>query len=211
MKRTIRLLVVCAGLTVAAGTGSSLAYADAGEGSAQAQPQAQAQQQSQQGKDSHEKHLRHHRHHCKRHRHHECCCDRKGEHHGWGRHERFAELTEKLGLSDAQKAKVKDVFTKNRPQIKPNVTKLTGEKREMRTLIQSGSADEAAIRAEAAKVAAIEADLAVQRAQMAKQLRAILTPEQIEKFKALQKERDRRIDEYRERMGGKFDGPGEEK
>lgn len=211
MKRTIRLLVVCAGLTVAAGTGSSLAYADAGEGSAQAQPQAQAQQQSQQGKDSHEKHLRHHRHHCKRLRHHECCCDRKGEHHGWERRERFAELTEKLGLSDAQKAKVKDVFTKNRPQIKPTVTKLTGEKREMRTLIQSGSADEAAIRAEAAKVAAIEADLAVQRAQMAKQLRAILTPEQIEKFKALQKERDRRIDEYRERMGGKFDGPGEEK
>jgi protein CpxP len=81
----------------------------------------------------------------------------------------------------------------------------------MRTLIQSGSADEAAIRAQAAKVAAVEADLAIQRAQMAKQFRAILTPEQVEKFKAVQKEKDARFDKFREHMHEKFDKPGADK
>ena len=95
---------------------------------------------------------------------------------------------------------MKEVFKKNRPQVKPVFTQLITEKRALRELIQSGSADEAAIRAQAAKVAGVEADLAVQRAQMVKQLRAILTPGQIEKFKAIQKERDGKFDTFRDRM-----------
>ena len=85
------------------------------------------------------------------------------------------------------------------------------EKREMRALIQSGSADEAAIRAQAAKVAGAEADLAVQRAQMARQFRAILTPAQVEKFKAIQKEKDARFDKFHEHMDERFEKPAAEK
>ena len=95
---------------------------------------------------------------------------------------------------------MKEVFTKNQPQVKPILTKLIREKGEMRTLIHSGSADEAAIRAQAAKVASVEADLAVQRAQTFKQFRTILTPGQIEKFKAIQKEKDTKFDKFREQM-----------
>ncbi len=123
------------------------------------------------------------------------------------RHERLAELAGKLGLTDQQKARMKEVFAKDRPLIKPIISRLMDEKRQMRTLIRSGSADEAAIRAQAAKVASVEADLAVQRAQMAKELRAVLTPEQIEKFKALQKERDERLDRSRKRIDDQFDSP----
>ena len=83
---------------------------------------------------------------------------------------------------------MKEIFKKNQPLIKPIFTKLISEKREMRTLIQSGRDDEAAIRIQAAKIASVEADLAVQRAQMVKQFHANLTSEQLEHLKAIQKE-----------------------
>jgi len=201
MKKTIRLLVLFVGLALTAASGSAFALAGPGEGHAKAE--AQAQEQS-----CHQKHHRHHRHHCKRN---DCSCNRQEQQHKWGHHERFAEMAKKLALSDQQKAQMKEVFKKNQPQVKPIFSKLIAEKREMRTLIQSGNADEAAIRAQAAKVAGVEADLAVQRAQMAKQFRAILTPEQIEKFKAIQKEKDAKFNKLREHMNERFDNPGAEK
>jgi protein CpxP len=202
MKRTIRVLVACAGLALAT-AGGTPAHADSGDGHAPAPKHEQKQEQCHQND-----HHRHHRHHRQ---HHDCFCSQKEQQHGWGHHERFAELGAKLGLSDQQKAQMKDVFKKNQPQVKPIFTKLITEKRELRTLIQSGSADEAAIRAQAAKVAAVQADMAVQRAQMARQFRAILTAEQIEKFKAIQKEKDGKFDAYREKMHEQFDETGPEK
>ena len=77
------------------------------------------------------------------------------------------------------------MFTANRAQAKPLFTGLMTERRQLRTLIQSGTADEAAIRAESAKVSSLEADLAVQRAKGAKQFMALLTPDQQAKLKAL--------------------------
>jgi protein CpxP len=198
MKKSIRLLVLFMGLALAAAGGSAFALADSGETHAKAE--AQSQEQSCQ-----------HKHHHKGHHDKDCGCNQKEQRHGWGHHERFAELAKKLALSDQQKTRMKEVFKKNQPQVKPIFTKLIAEKREMRTLIQSGSADEAAIRAQAAKVAGVEADLAVQRAQMAKQFRAILTPEQVENFKAIQKEEDAKFDKFREHMHERFDEPGAEK
>jgi len=201
MKKTIRLLLLFAGLGLAAAGGNAFAQADSG--ATHAKGEAQAQEQS-----SHDKQHRHHGKHCKKDRHSDCGCNQKEGQHGWGHHERFAEMADELSLSDQQKSRMKEVFKKDQPQVKPIFSKLITEKRELRTLIQSGSADEAAIRAQAAKVAGAEADLAVQRAQMARQFRAILTPEQVEKFKAIQKEKDAGLDKAREHMHERFDEPG---
>jgi periplasmic protein CpxP/Spy len=70
------------------------------------------------------------------------------------------------------------------------------ERRALRTLIQADTIDEAAIRAQSAKVAAIEADLAVQRAHSAQDFRKVLTPEQLQKFKAMQDQRDSKRDKF---------------
>ena len=198
MKKSIRLLVPLMGLALTVAGGSAFAQADSGE----THPKAEAQSQEQSC---------HHKHHCKGHRHGDCGCNQKKQRHGWGHHERFAEMAKKLALSDQQKTQMNEIFKKNQPQVKPIFTKFIAEKREMRTLVQSGSADEAAIRAQAAKVAGVEADLAVQRAQTAKQFRAILTPQQVEKFKAIQKEKDARFDKTRGHMREGFDEPGAEK
>jgi periplasmic protein CpxP/Spy len=108
----------------------------------------------------------------------------KGKHqHG---HRLLARLAKKLGLSDQQKVQVKAIFQDNHAQAKPTLDSLRAEKQQLRALIMSGSADEAAIRAQSAKVSAFQADLAVQRAKGAKQVLAVLTPDQQVKFKALQ-------------------------
>jgi len=202
MKKTIRLLIAFVGLALASASGSVFAQADPGEMHAQAQAQEQC---------CHHKHHHHHRHHCRHHHYRDCCCNHQGQQHNWGHHEQFAGLATRLNLSDQQKTQMKEIFKKNQPMVKPIFTKLLNEKRELRVLIQSGSADEAAIRAQAAKVAGAEADLAVQRAQLVKQLHAILTPEQIEQCKAIQKEKDAKFDKFREHMNERFDKPGAEK
>jgi protein CpxP len=141
------------------------------------------------------------------------CHEEAGQHHHGHHfmHKRFEKMAAKLALSEQQKVKMKEIFKQNREQAKPIFDRLVTEKRNMRTLLQADKTDEAAIRAQAAKLGAVEGDLAIQHAHMAKQIRAILTPEQIEKFKAMQKERDQKFDKFREHHGKRSDKTGAEK
>ena len=142
------------------------------------------------------------------------CCNECAEqnHHGHQfMHHRFEKMAAKLGLSEHQKVKMKEIFKQNREQAKPVFDRLITEKRNLRTLVQADKTDEAAIRAQAAKLSSVEGDLAIQRAHAAKQIRAILTPEQIVKFKAMQKERDQKFDKFREHAGKRLDKTGTEK
>jgi protein CpxP len=107
------------------------------------------------------------------------------------------QMAKELGLDAQQKAQVKDILKTNHDVAKPLMDKMMTEKRAMRTLVQAETVDEAAIRTQSAKIAAVEADLAVNRAQLAQKLRAVLTPDQIQKFKAIQEKRDHRMDERR--------------
>lgn len=132
------------------------------------------------------------------------CCQECAEHGHHGHpfmHKRFERMAAKLGLSEQQKVKIREIFKENRAQAKPIFDRLITERRDLRTLVQADKTDEAAIRAQAAQLAAVEGDLAIQRAHMVKQIRAILTPEQVEKFKAMQKERDQRIGKFHGRHG----------
>jgi len=155
MKKSLRSLVLFAGLAATTAFGSTFALAD-DTAAAPAAPQAQGE----------------HRHGCQ-----------MGKH-GRG-HRAFARIAKKLGLSDLQKAQALAIFKENRAQAKPTLVSLRAERHQLRNLIQSGTADEGAIRAESAKVSALQADLAVQRAKGAKQLLALLTPDQQTKWQAL--------------------------
>jgi protein CpxP len=116
-----------------------------------------------------------------------------------GKH--FKKLAKELHLTAQQKQQVKELFEKNRPQVEPLIKQLAAERRALRALIQADAVDEAAIRAQSAKSAAIQADLAVHRAHAAHEFRAILTPEQIARARELQAERDRKLDERMSRPG----------
>lgn len=111
------------------------------------------------------------------------------------------KLSKELQLTPQQQQQFRDVFAKNRPQGEPLKKQFLDERRALRALIQADTVDEGAIRAQVAKLAAVEADMAVHRAHVSKEIRAILTPEQIAKTKELQEQRDKRMEERPAKAG----------
>lgn len=107
------------------------------------------------------------------------------------RQHNFKKLANKLGLTDAQKAQAKAIFQANREVVKPIYTSLHTERKTLRDLMHADTIDEAAIRAESAKVAGIQADLNVNRAKVGAQFRAILTPDQLATLKTMHAKRQR--------------------
>jgi periplasmic protein CpxP/Spy len=101
-----------------------------------------------------------------------------GGHCGKHQHHMFQRLGKKLGLTDTQKAQAKEIFQANKETLKPIITKLRAERKNLHLLMTADKTDEPAIRAETAKIAAIQADLNVNRAKVGAQFRSILTPEQ---------------------------------
>lgn len=112
-----------------------------------------------------------------------------GEPGGKRQHHNFQMMAKKLGLTDAQQAQAKSVFDANKQVVKPLITNMQTERKNLHTLMQADAIDEAAIRAETAKIALIEADLNVNRATIGAQFRAILTPAQLETLKTLRQKR----------------------
>jgi Spy/CpxP family protein refolding chaperone len=73
----------------------------------------------------------------------------------------------------------------------------------MAFVIQSESWTDTAIKAQVEKVSTIATEMAVQRAMVYREVRPILTVEQIQKFMDLQKARDLRMDEFFSRGANK--------
>jgi len=108
------------------------------------------------------------------------------------------QLAKALDLSKEQKEQVKAIFRKHHDEIAPLRKEMVSERRELRNLILSDKPDEAVLREQAKKIAATGGNLAVRWAKVAQEVRTVLTPEQIQKFRALQEKRDRRIDRMME-------------
>ncbi len=77
----------------------------------------------------------------------------------------------------------------------------------MRKAIHTAPVNKQAIRAQAARVAQIGADLDVKRAQVSEGIRAVLTPEQVEKLKQLAEKVDANVDLMLERINERIAGP----
>ena len=108
-----------------------------------------------------------------------------GEHCGKQQRHDFKKFEKKLGLTDAQKTQAKAIFQGNKDVVKPIIATLQTERKNLQSLIHADAIDEAAIRAETAKIAGIQADLNVNRAKVGAQFRAILTPSQLTILKTL--------------------------
>jgi Spy/CpxP family protein refolding chaperone len=109
-------------------------------------------------------------------------------------------LGERLGLTEEQRGKVKDVLKAHQPEVRSLVDKLIVERRVLRELIHAEKIDESAIRAQVAKIAAVEADFAVARAKVAQEIQPVLTPEQKQRARELKAQAEERIDEVRARI-----------
>jgi protein CpxP len=96
------------------------------------------------------------------------------------------KMSQDLNLSQQQQQQIEGVFLKSRQQMEPLAKQLKTERQAMLSLIHGDAFNEAAIRAQSAKVAAVEANMAVERARTTQEVRKLLTPEQVQKFKEIQ-------------------------
>ncbi len=123
---------------------------------------------------------------------------------GHGGHHRrghfFKRMIKELGLSDQQKTQAKALFKSSREANKPLFVNLITAKHKLETLVASGTADPAAVQTQAAAVVTAETSLAVQRAQNTKQFLALLTPDQVTKYNAIQAKREARFQAFVSRM-----------
>ena len=106
----------------------------------------------------------------------------------------FKKIANKLGLSDAQKAKAKAIFQANKDVVKPIVASLHTEQIALRTLIHADTVDIPAIRAETTKISSIQEILNIDRAKVGADFRAILTPAQLKTLKNLTKKSQQKAD-----------------
>lgn len=121
-----------------------------------------------------------------------------------GFHCLFAQrIAEKLNLNDDQITEIKIVRNQEKDYVLAKLSDLHKARMDMRGVIQqsNGKVDEKAVRAASAKVAAVEADLAVERAKVYAKINPILTPEQHGKVMDFQKRADENIDWFLKNVG----------
>ena len=112
---------------------------------------------------------------------------------------------EKLGLTDDQAAQIKNALLAEKDTLKGLISKLHDARTGLREAIQASNATETTVRAASAKVAAVEADLAVERLKLFGKISPILTEEQRAKIKEFQSRLDDFVDGAIDRLGERLD------
>ena len=108
---------------------------------------------------------------------------------------------EKLGITDEQAKQIKAVIKADKDNIKGLVTKLRDARTGMRETIRASNANETSVRAASAKVAAIEADVAVERMKLFAKISPILTDAQRKQLAEVQSRVDQFVDNAINNMG----------
>jgi periplasmic protein CpxP/Spy len=99
-----------------------------------------------------------------------------------------------LNITDAQRASARTTLKAHAPTMMPLVRKLVSDRRALCDLVRADKPDESAIRAQSARVASIQAELAVESSRLAVDLRKIATPDQVAKVRDLEKTIRERVD-----------------
>jgi len=90
----------------------------------------------------------------------------------------LAATLAELDLSDDQKSRIASILKRDRSQIQQQVDALRNARTDLADAIHADSFDEAAVREASAAVATAETEMAVTRARLVQEVRAVLTPEQ---------------------------------
>jgi len=90
----------------------------------------------------------------------------------------FHRMVQRLNLTDDQKAQIKTVFQAEKGTLISLRTQLLAARENLRATSQTTGANETAVRAASAQVAAVEANLAVERMKIFAKIAPILTDAQ---------------------------------
>ena len=112
-----------------------------------------------------------------------------------------------LDLTDAQRDQVKAIMESHRDEQQAIGDRMQAARKALHQAIAADTFDEAAIRAKAAEIGAVEADAAVLQAKIKSEVFAILTPEQVKKANELRSSMENRMKDGRGRGMRPHQGP----
>ncbi len=105
-----------------------------------------------------------------------------------------------LELTDAQRQQVRDITERHRANLQTAGQQLRQAFEAQRAAIEASPVDENQIRSTSEALATAHTAMAIERAQIRSEVLSILTPEQQDKLKQLQAERQTRMKERLERL-----------
>jgi|SRR5579863_5386760 len=103
-------------------------------------------------------------------------------------------IANKLNLTAGQRTQIKTALAGEKDALPPLLTAVHDARKNLRDAIRSGDATEASVRAASARVAATEADLAVERMKLYGKIAPILTDAQREQLADMQQRADDFVD-----------------
>ncbi|MCX5912659.1 MAG: Spy/CpxP family protein refolding chaperone [Deltaproteobacteria bacterium] len=104
-------------------------------------------------------------------------------------------LSEELGLTDDQRAALKNLVRSHRQEIQPLVKAVIAKKRTLQELVLAEKPDPAAIRQASADLGNAIAEAAVLGSVLAQKAQSILTPDQFNRFRTMRQNRQKVFDE----------------
>jgi Spy/CpxP family protein refolding chaperone len=107
-----------------------------------------------------------------------------------------------LDLSSAQQDQIKAIWQKEKPTLQPLMQQMKQFHSQMNQLDQSGTFDEAKVRALATQQSQTMIELAVQHARIKSEMFQVLTPDQKTKFAEFQAKREQRMQRRMQHMKG---------
>ena len=110
-----------------------------------------------------------------------------------GRGQILQRIAQKLSLTDDQKTQIKSVWAGEKDTVTALIGQWHDARKNLRDAIHASDANETTVRDAAAKVAVVEADLAVERLKLYSKIAPILTGEQRRKIAAFEQRVDDRI------------------
>ena len=113
----------------------------------------------------------------------------------------FQRIAEKLNLTADQRTQIRGILAGERGNLQPILSELHAARVSLRESIRASTANEAAVRAASAKVAAAEADLAVERMKLYGKIAPILTDEQLNQLAAFEERTDDLVEQAIARIG----------
>jgi Spy/CpxP family protein refolding chaperone len=113
-------------------------------------------------------------------------------------------IAEKLNLTDDQKAQIKTVLSGEKNTLTVLLGQWHDARKNLRAAIHAGNATEASVRVASARVAAVEADLAVERMKIYGKIAPILTDEQRRQIADFEQRADNFADRVIARVGDRL-------
>ena len=112
-------------------------------------------------------------------------------------------LSEKLGITDDQRAALKNLVRSHRQEIQPIVKAVIAKKRALQEFVLAENPDPAAIRQASADLGNAIAEAAILGSALAQKAQSILTPDQFNRFREMRQNRQKVFDETLREWEGK--------